>query len=353
VTDYIVNPRRAPRALARCRVQVKSASSEWNAETEDVGPHGSQLVAPTPLPRGTILQLTIGAPAIREPLRVTARVAWAASQAPWRVGLAFEQPWLPAASRWFESLLASNPRLGNFRRVPDRLPVDAMVFLSAPPRFADFSPDELEVIRNIGGGITVAGLRKRLQATWSVSQRLLFALLTRSVVTLSRGAAVQVEAWRQVMADFDSSFVVDAPPMREAPTPTYVAPPEPLASAATLSAVEAAAAEAFDPSPVEFEEAPPPPAAPPAQVASAPSATPPPVRQFDAPLDVEGQASAGTGWRGIVRKRSAEAQEVFDLGRNELAEGRTKTAMALLRRALQLSPGDPEVAAELGKAMKV
>jgi Flp pilus assembly protein TadD len=63
-------------------------------------------------------------------------------------------------------------------------------------------------------------------------------------------------------------------------------------------------------------------------------------------------ASAGTGWRGMHRQRSPDAQRAFELGRIELAEGRVRSAVALLRMALQLAPGDAEVAAELGKAMK-
>ena len=61
--------------------------------------------------------------------------------------------------------------------------------------------------------------------------------------------------------------------------------------------------------------------------------------------------TAGTGWRGGARLRSREAQEAFDLGRTELAAGRGSSAMAHLRRALQLAPGDPEIASEIGRAM--
>jgi Flp pilus assembly protein TadD len=70
------------------------------------------------------------------------------------------------------------------------------------------------------------------------------------------------------------------------------------------------------------------------------------------PAGAPPSATAGTGWRGAGRTRSADAQEAFDLGRQELEAGRTKAAMALLRRALQLAPGDAEVASELGRAMK-
>jgi Flp pilus assembly protein TadD len=60
-----------------------------------------------------------------------------------------------------------------------------------------------------------------------------------------------------------------------------------------------------------------------------------------------GAATAGTGWRGVARSRSREAQEAYDLGRLELDAGRTSSALAHLRRALQLAPGDADVASAL------
>jgi cytochrome c-type biogenesis protein CcmH/NrfG len=70
-----------------------------------------------------------------------------------------------------------------------------------------------------------------------------------------------------------------------------------------------------------------------------------------APGALTGAPTAGTGWRGESRTRSREAQECYDMGRIELAAGRTQSSMAHLRRALQLAPGDAEIAAELGRAM--
>jgi hypothetical protein len=335
VSDFIVNPRRVPRAPSRCRARVQASGSTWDAETEDVGPHGCQLVAPAPLARGAAIMVALVGPGVKEPLAVRAKVAWVSSQAPWRLGVSFDESSRPTSTRWFELLVAARPGLGNFRRVPDRLPVDAMVFLAAPPRFADFSDDEVTVIRHVAGGSSIAALRKRLEEGWPTLQRALFSLLSRGVVTVARGAAVHPEAWRAVMAGLGAQFFVVPLPAREVPVLGAPTPPGSWREPPPLTAVE----------PIDLPplEEPPPPATPPPAVAAPP---PPP------PPSLAGPASAGTGWRGAGRGRSAEAQEAYELGLQELEAGRTKAAMALLRRAIQLAPGDAEVATALGRAMK-
>jgi hypothetical protein len=316
VTGFVVNPRRAPRAPIRCSVRAEAQGTTWQAETEDVGPHGCQLVAPAPLARGLGLHLTISAPAVGAPLQLAAQVAWVSSHSPWRVGVAFEPPARPVATRWFEQLLAAHPGLASLRRVPDRLPVDAMVFLGAPPRFADFTAEELELLRHVGNGASIKVLRHKLHDSWTVSERMLFALLSRGLLTVAGGAASKAGAWKQIMREAGVEFVLEA---RTSPTPPQLVYTKPAAQ--------------------------PEPPAGPVEAGALPASMPPP------PMS-DTEATAGTGWRGAPRRRSADAQEAFDLGRAELAEGRFKTAMALLRRALQLSPGDAEVAAELGKAMR-
>jgi hypothetical protein len=316
--DFIVNPRRAPRAPARCLAQVESQGGTFQAETEDIGPHGCQLVAPSALARGLTLHLTVTNPRVQAPLLLAGRVAWVSPREPYRVGVAFVEPARPSATRWFEALCAAYPGLGNLRRVPERLPVDAMLFLGPPPKFlADFTADEIEVLRHIASGTAVEDLQTRLAPHWPASQRALFSLMARQHVTVSRGAAAHPASWKQILADHEASFAVDALP----PVP----PPPPQAPRARPVA---------------------PPPAPPVLRAPPPPEPPPPP-----PPPPTGPATAGTGWRGSVRTRSAEAQAAFDLGRMELAAGRTQSALAHLRRAIQLSPGDPEVAAEMGKAL--
>jgi cytochrome c-type biogenesis protein CcmH/NrfG len=54
----------------------------------------------------------------------------------------------------------------------------------------------------------------------------------------------------------------------------------------------------------------------------------------------------------VVRSRPREAQECLDLGKGELEAGRASSALAHLRRALQLAPGDSEIAGWIGRALK-
>lgn len=337
MSDFLVNPRRAPRAPSRCRATVQIPGATWATETEDIGPHGCQLVAPKPLPRGLAVQLAVTSGLVPAPLQAAGKIAWVSSQPPWRLGVAFAEAARPAASRWFEQLVAASPGLGNLRRVPDRLPLDAMVFLGPPPRFmVDFTGDEIEVLRHVAGGITVAALHDRLRATWGASLRAFFGLMARSAITVSRGAAAHPEAWKKLMAEYQATFVVEqasAPPRLDA-APRLEGSAR--AEQAAMRAVESGRAPERD---TPLAATPPPEPAPPP--VPPPPEVPPP-----------GSATAGTGWRGATRTRGREAQEALDLGRQELGAGRVSSALAHLRRALTLAPGDPEIAAELGKAMR-
>lgn len=359
MSGYIVNPRRAPRASSRCAAHVQAPGAAWETETEDIGPHGCQLVAPTAVARGTVIQITATSERVPGELRVAGRVAWVSSQPPWRVGVAFAEAARPAAQAWFERLVAATPGLGAFRRVPDRLPVDAMIFLGPPPRFmVDFSGDEVEVLSHVAGGVTVADLRRQLEATWPAALRALFSLMARQAVTISRGAAAHPAAWKRVLAEHGATFVVDRPAPRVA-APAATPPPQlsVRAEAAVQRSVEVTGAPyavlsqaAASPRAAAAPPPPPPPLASAASVAGpGPSLPPLPPLVFAPP---PAAATAGTGWRGASRSRSREAQEAFDLGLQELDAGRTSSALAHLRRALQLSPGDAEVAAALGRALQ-
>jgi Flp pilus assembly protein TadD len=50
-----------------------------------------------------------------------------------------------------------------------------------------------------------------------------------------------------------------------------------------------------------------------------------------------------------VTGRPPDAQECFDLAVSAVSMGEISTAIGLLRRALQLSPRDPEISALLGQ----
>jgi len=57
--EFLVNPRSAPRARVRCRYSAVVGALALQGQTEDVGPHGCQLVAPRPVPRGSGIQLVL------------------------------------------------------------------------------------------------------------------------------------------------------------------------------------------------------------------------------------------------------------------------------------------------------
>jgi len=86
--EFVVNPRRAPRAPARCRAAVLLPSGSFDAVTEDVGGRGCQLVAPRQVARGTPVKLTLSNARLPEALRVAGRVAWSSATAPLRIGFA-------------------------------------------------------------------------------------------------------------------------------------------------------------------------------------------------------------------------------------------------------------------------
>jgi Flp pilus assembly protein TadD len=58
---------------------------------------------------------------------------------------------------------------------------------------------------------------------------------------------------------------------------------------------------------------------------------------------------AGVGWRAQPRPRSPEAEQYFRQATLDAEAGKVDSAIALLRHALQLAPGDPEIAALLGR----
>ena len=344
MSEYIVNPRRAPRAPSRCVTEVRTGDTGFAAETEDIGPTGCQLVAPGALPRGQVVMLTFANSKVKGLLSVEGKVAWVSSRPPWRVGVAFGEKSRLSAQLWFERLVAAQPGLGGYRRVPDRLPVDAMIFLSPPPSFLfDFTVEEVEVLRHVAGGSTIASLRERLGASWNVTQRALFGLMSRGLVTVNRSAASHPAAWKKVMAELGAEFVPEV--SRTVRTSHLL---ERFAVRGTASTRrDADGALVLDLGPGETP--------PPTSRAAPPAVIPPALMPVAASIPVPGTVAkgptAGSGWRGEARPRSREAQECFDLGRSELVAGRNNSAMAHLRRALQLAPGDAEVAAELGRVM--
>jgi hypothetical protein len=176
----------------------------FQAETEDLGLLGCQLVAPAPLPRGAPARLVLSWPALADALRVSGRVAWSGPHDPWRHGVAFAPAHQEAAARWLARLATLHPELTAGPRAPAQIEPGARLFLGEPPRYLlDFTSAELAVLRQVRGGVTAGELRRRLAAAWEPATRALFSLLARRAVTLEPSGAVPAHAWAEPLVGAD------------------------------------------------------------------------------------------------------------------------------------------------------
>ncbi|WP_160309025.1 PilZ domain-containing protein, partial [Anaeromyxobacter sp. PSR-1] len=198
--DTIVNPRRAPRARVRCACRLSAPAGVLDAETEDLGPSGCQLRAAGAVAVGEAVRLELSHPLLAEAVAVAGRVAWASAQAPWRLGVAFDAAELERAGRWYQALLASSSGIGPGRRLPDRIPLDATVWLGAPPRFvADLDRHEIAILRAVGDGASLRSVAAALGPRWPRARRALFSLLAHQHLTFARGAAARARDWERTL----------------------------------------------------------------------------------------------------------------------------------------------------------
>jgi hypothetical protein len=387
VPEYLDNPRRAVRAPLRCRAVVSRQSGPVETSTEDIGARGCQLILPSPLARGDSVGLTISAQHHPDTLRIAARVAWVSPRAPWRLGVAFAAASLPEAARWMETLVSVDPGARDFRRPPERVPLDATVYLGLHPgAVADFTLDEVTVLRVVGLGLPLRTVRERLTLGWPRMQRAIFSLLTSQALTLSRAASSHPSAWRGVIGSLDpappgmgdGAFTARpipapreaSPEQRSEPAPTPGSDLPRDASGSSREVPPAAAprgAATPPPLPRPYPARPPvprPPMAPPrlgpppphlARAAPSPEFVAPRGRPAPAVEDARHTpdfSGAGVGWRGLApRPRSPTAEAFFKHGLAELQAQRSADALKALRQALALAPGDPEIAAAIGRAM--
>jgi hypothetical protein len=321
VGAFIQNPRQFPRILARYRVVVSHAGAGWSAETFDISATGCQIITPRPMQKGEVAKLVIEAPPPSEPLSVFGSVAWTADLGRFRAGVAFadRQPDGDPAG-WFRRLVANQPGIeGTMRRFPERLPLDTKLFLRPPPQFIfDFGPDEVALLKLLGDGTTIGKVLREGPLSAAQAARVIFALLEQRVITLSLGEAAPAWRWKAALADFESQVGERQPPPPAPPREVSPPPAAPPASARPVGRVDPAP-------PKPAEEAAPDETAAPAE--AAPPAAP----------------------TRTVTLRGPEAQECFDLAVSAVSMGEISTAIGLLRRALQLSPRDPEISALLGK----
>ncbi len=195
--DVIRNPRRVPRAPARCEARcLLPGGGFWASDTTDFGPKGCQLAAPGPFHKGDPIKLVLTSERMKEALATTGKVAWASSRAPWRIGVAFDDPYLGATGHWFDELVKAYPGLATFQLAPDSLDATATIRLGPAPRVApDLAPDEVAVLRALGSGATVAALRERMGQDWPAFEGVLFAMIGKKLLTLDAAAAAPLEAW--------------------------------------------------------------------------------------------------------------------------------------------------------------
>ena len=326
MSEFLVNPRRSPRLPARCRVTVAHRGAGWVAETEDVGPRGCQLLSSRPLDVGGAARLIIESADLRvpAPLSVLGHVAWRASEGGHRAGLAFAERQAgvdPAA--WFKKLLLLHPDMAAaLQRVPARLAEDSLLFLRPPPMHVlDFTRDELRVLRALGDRARVADVVEALRTAEEEAARAVFALLERGVLTLSPQEGVPAWRWKAAIAEIEAqgggSRRLERVPDPGAVRPWLPPPIETLLSRPPLRIPPALAITAYAG----------------AGAARARPWQPPALRRPGEP----------------VGARPAEAQECFDRAVSAISAGEISGAAALLRRALTLSPRDPEIAVLLGQ----
>jgi hypothetical protein len=197
VADFITNPRKSLRLPVRCAARVSVDGVGCDGHTEDFGPRGCRLVAPTRLAEGSHVGLHLACEGVQGSLAVDAEVVWGQREPPWRHGVLFASADLPRAEAWFDELAAHHAELLHDMRVPDRLQLGARLFVTpapeAPPRLGD---EEAVVMRFACAQPTLAQLQRVLGPDWSRAQRALFNLLERGTLTLHEAEAGDPQGWR-------------------------------------------------------------------------------------------------------------------------------------------------------------
>lgn len=197
MAEFITNPRKSLRLPVRCAARISVDGTGCDGHTEDCGPRGCRLVAPTRLPEGSRVGLHLACEGVPGSLAVDAEVVWSEREPPWRHGVLYASADLPRAEAWFDAVAERHAELLHGVRVPDRLQLGARLFVTpapeAPPRLGD---EEAVVLRFACGQPTVGQLQRVLGPDWSRAQRALFHLLGRGTLTLDEAEAGDPQGWR-------------------------------------------------------------------------------------------------------------------------------------------------------------
>jgi hypothetical protein len=188
MTDFVNNPRRAPRAVIGCEARVALRNGTFfKGPIVDYGPAGCQVVAPSPLAPEERVFVELRNRRVPEPSHLAGRVAWTAGEAPFRAGVRFDSVCQDDAAYFYGRLAAAHPDLMEVDDVPDRVPMDARVVPWQREGDAAVLPGEEEVLLAIGAGIRLRDLRERLGDRWEAAVNPLFALLARRLLVIEGG----------------------------------------------------------------------------------------------------------------------------------------------------------------------
>lgn len=189
MTDFVDNPRRAPRAVIGCEARVALRSGAFfTGPTVDYGPTGCRILAPSPAARDERVFVELRHRRVPEPSLLSGRVAWTAGEAPFRVGVEFDPASHDDAAHFYGRLAAAHPELVEVDGLPERVSLDARVVPWARERDAAVLPGEEEVLVAIGAGASLRELRARLGNRWPAAVSPLFALLARRLLVIAEGA---------------------------------------------------------------------------------------------------------------------------------------------------------------------
>lgn len=189
MSEFVNNPRRAPRAAIGCdaRVALKDGSY-FTGATVDYGPQGCQLVSPHALSPDERIFVELKSASVPEPCWFSGRIAWAHDAAPFRAGVHFDAGSCGDARGFFFKLADTHPDAIDTSRAPSQLPLDARVVpahdRSDEPRA--LSPGEAEVMRAVGDGARIRELREELGGRWEPRLNALFSLLARGALEVEQ-----------------------------------------------------------------------------------------------------------------------------------------------------------------------
>ncbi len=198
MAEFILNPRRAPRAPVRCNARLALAEGgTCSTPTSDFGPKGCQLLAPTALDPGSRVLVELVNDRVAQPVQLSGRVAWSSTAPPWRAGVAFDAASEPAASGFFDQLAAAHP---GYARPPDRIAEDAPLAPAIPPEVRpELTDEEGEVLRALGSGLGAGALRDELGEAFEGSLSAVFSLLGRRYVVVGPPDEGAAAAWAALL----------------------------------------------------------------------------------------------------------------------------------------------------------